>query len=50
VASFGVITHPLDDDLRAYYRRWGFEDLPFDPQRAMIVRMIDLEKGGIGGS
>jgi hypothetical protein len=48
VASFGVITHPLDDDLRAYYRRWGFEDLPFDPQRAMIVRMIDLAKNGIG--
>jgi predicted N-acetyltransferase YhbS len=48
VASFGVITHPLDDELRTYYRRWGFEDLPFDPQRAMIVRMIDLEKSGIG--
>jgi len=48
VASFGVITHPLDDELRAYYRRWGFEDLPFDPRRAMIVRIIDLEKSGIG--
>ncbi len=48
VASLGVITHPLDDELRAYYRRWGFEDLPFDPKRAMIVRMIDLEKNGIG--
>lgn len=49
VASLGVITHPLDDRLRAYYRRRGFEDLPFDPKRAMIVRMVDLQKSGIGG-
>lgn len=48
VASFGVIIHPLDDQLHAFYRRWGFEDLPFDPQGAMIVRMIDLQASGIG--
>ena len=46
IGSFGVITHPLDEAVRAFYARWGFEDLPFDPQRAMIVRMIDLEKSG----
>lgn len=46
VGSFGVITHPLDERARAFYARWGFEDLPFDPQRAMIVRMVDLEKSG----
>jgi predicted N-acetyltransferase YhbS len=46
VGSFGVITHPLDDGVRAFYARWGFEDLPFDPQRAMIVRMVDLQKSG----
>ena len=50
VGSFGVITHPLDDTLRAVYGRWGFEDVPFDPRRSMIVRMIDLEKSGIAGS
>jgi GNAT superfamily N-acetyltransferase len=43
VGSFGVITHPINEEIRAFYRRWGFEDLPFDPQRAMIVRMIELE-------
>lgn len=48
VGSFGVITHPLDDSIRAFYARWGFEDLPYDPRRAMIVRMVDLEKNGIG--
>lgn len=47
IGSFGVITHPIDDGMRTFYRRWGFEDLPFDPRRAMIVRMLDLEEAGI---
>lgn len=46
IGSFGVITHPLDERARAFYRRWGFQDLPFDPRRAMIVRMVDLERSG----
>lgn len=46
IGSFGVITHPLDDEVRAFYARWGFEDLPFDPQRTMIVRMLNLAKSG----
>ncbi len=44
VGSVGVITHPLDDDLRRFYARWGFTDLPFDPRRAMSVRMADLRE------
>jgi hypothetical protein len=47
VGSFGVLTHPLDEPIRAFYRRWGFEDVPFDPRRSMIVRMMDLAKSGI---
>lgn len=47
IGSFGVITHPLDDSVRAFYRRWGFQDLPSDPRDAMIVRIVDLEKNGI---
>lgn len=46
VGSFGVMTHPIDDHVRRFYRRWGFEDLPFDPKRAMIVRMVDLAENG----
>ncbi len=46
VGSFGVITHPLDEQIRQFYRHWGFEDVPFDPKRSMIVRMVDLEKSG----
>jgi GNAT superfamily N-acetyltransferase len=45
VGSFGVITHPLDNGVRRYYANWGFEDLPQDPRRAMIVRMADLQSG-----
>lgn len=47
VGSFGVVTHPIDDQIRQFYRRWGFEDVPFDPKRSMIVRMVDLDKSGI---
>ena len=48
VASWVVIIHPLDEALRAFYAQHGFEDLPFEPLRAMVVRMADLEKSGIG--
>jgi GNAT superfamily N-acetyltransferase len=42
VGGMGVITHPVDDSVRGFYARWGFQELPFDPRRAMIVRMADL--------
>lgn len=44
IGSMGVVTHPLDDNIRRFYARWGFQDLPFDPRRAMIVRMIDVQQ------
>ncbi|HLW90880.1 MAG TPA: GNAT family N-acetyltransferase [Roseiarcus sp.] len=44
IGSIGVITHPLDDDLRRFYARWGFQELPFDPRRATIVRAVDLRR------
>ncbi|MDE3174517.1 MAG: GNAT family N-acetyltransferase [Pseudomonadota bacterium] len=42
VGCMAVITHPLDEDVRGFYAKWGFQDLPFDPRRAMIVRIQDL--------
>lgn len=48
IGCFGVITHPLDEEVRSFYRRFGFVDLPGDPRRAMIVRMKDLEASGFG--
>jgi predicted N-acetyltransferase YhbS len=50
IGCFGVLTHPLDDGVRAFYERFGFETLPFDPRRSMIVRIRDLERSGFGGS
>ncbi len=50
IGSVGVITHPIDDSVRAFYAKWGFQDLPFDPRRAMIVRMSDLRASGISTS
>ena len=47
IGAIGVITHPLDDDVRAFYANYGFQELPFDPHRAMIVRMMDLKRSGI---
>jgi hypothetical protein len=32
----------LDDSLRAFYAKYGFQDLPFDPRHAMVVRLTDL--------
>jgi GNAT superfamily N-acetyltransferase len=44
IGCYGVITHPLDEGVRAFYRDFGFQDLPFDPGRAMIIRIIDLKQ------
>jgi len=44
VGSVGVITHPLDDGVRRFYANWSFRDLPFDPRRTMMVRMVDLQQ------
>ncbi len=44
IGGMGVVTHPLDDGVRGFYARWGFRELPFDPRRAMIVRMVDLRQ------
>ena len=50
VGCFCVLTHPLDDSVRALYRSFGFEDLPFDPVRSMAVRIADLVHNGFGAS
>lgn len=48
VGSYAVITHPLDDQVRAFYARFHFEDLPADPKRAMYVRIAELVATGFG--
>jgi hypothetical protein len=44
ISSIGFIAPPLDDTVRGFYARWGFQDLPFDPRRAMMVRIVDLQR------
>ena len=46
IGCFGVLTHPLDEGVRAFYARFGFEALPSDPQSGMIVRIAELERAG----
>lgn len=48
IGCFCVLAHPLDDGVRDFYRRHGFEDLPFDSNRSMAVRIIDLVRNGFG--
>lgn len=44
IGCYGVTTHPLDEEVRAFYRMFGFQDLPFDPHRTMIIRVVDLKQ------
>ena len=48
IGCFCALTHPIDDGVRAFYRSFGFEDLPFDPARSMAVRIVDLDRSGFG--
>ncbi|MDN5872246.1 MAG: GNAT family N-acetyltransferase [Nitrococcus sp.] len=47
IGCFAVLMHPLDDDVRAFYCRFGFEALPGDPRRSMAVRITDLVHNGL---
>ena len=48
LGCFCVITHPLDEEVRSFYGKFGFRELPFDPRRTMAVRIVDLERAGFG--
>jgi GNAT superfamily N-acetyltransferase len=37
---------PWDDEVRAFYARFHFEELPGDPKRAMFVRIAELSAAG----
>ena len=41
-----VLTHPLDDGVRAFYEAFGFENMPGDPDASMAVRIKDLVQNG----
>lgn len=41
-----LITHPLDEKAREFYKHWGFEETPFDPKGSMIIKVSDLKNNG----
>lgn len=47
IGCFMLLTHPLDDEVRTFYRKFDFADLPGEPHGAMYVRVIDMKKSGL---
>lgn len=46
VGIVGMVTHPLNDNIRGFYQRCGFEALPGDTEGALLVRIKDLVQSG----
>jgi GNAT superfamily N-acetyltransferase len=46
IGCVGVLTHPVDNDARLFYRQFDFEDVPGDPRGSMMVRIAELERRG----
>lgn len=44
IGCIGVLTQPIDDGVRPFYAKFDFEDLPFDPERRMMLRLIDMQR------
>lgn len=49
MGCFWVLTHPIDDTVRSFYRSFDFKDLPYDPKGSMAVRIKTLRQNGFGG-
>ena len=47
IGCFCVLTHPLDEGVREFYRQFGFEDLPGDPMRSLAVRIGAIVAAGL---
>lgn len=48
IGCFCVLTQPLDDEVRRFYREFGLEDLQADPGGSMAVRLSELVRNGFG--
>lgn len=46
IGCYTMLTHPLDEDVRAFYRKYDFADLPGDPQKVMFARILDMRESG----
>jgi predicted N-acetyltransferase YhbS len=43
IGCHGLLTNPINDGVRAFYRNFDFDDLPHDTKRAMILRIADIK-------
>jgi predicted N-acetyltransferase YhbS len=43
IGCVGIITQPINNDVRLFYEKFGFADLPQDPKRAMLLRLCDID-------
>ncbi len=46
VGIVGVLTHPLYSEVRAFYDRQGFLDVPGDPKGSMFLTVKQLKQNG----
>ena len=46
VGTLGVMTHPLNENARQFYLRYGFEEIPGDQRGALLLRIKDIEASG----
>ena len=47
IGGFALLTHPINEDIRCFYERWGFKLLEVDPKGAMYIRICDLKASNI---
>jgi predicted N-acetyltransferase YhbS len=43
IGCHGILTQPINEGVREFYRNFDFDDLPGDPKRAMILRLADIK-------
>lgn len=43
---YGLITHPLDETVDAFYQHHGFQPIPHAPDNTLMVRTVDLRASG----
>lgn len=47
IGGFALLTHPLNEEIRSFYERWGFQPLAPDPKGSMYISIRDLKASNI---
>jgi predicted N-acetyltransferase YhbS len=43
IGCVGIVTQPINNDVRIFYEKFGFADLPQDAKGAMLLRLCDIK-------